>query len=114
MRDLIFVFVTCKNEEDLMLEWSQQCIHIKSMDKFSPLYDMYNSKVKSPIWFKINLVRAFIVVPVTYMNKEPPIKNEGARVVEFSIVSQWETSVTMETRVVLAHLSRRLMGELIV
>ena len=103
MRDFMFVLVTCKNEEDLIKNEDARSGHSNasmSMDKFSPFNDMYNSKVKSPIWFKINLVRAFIVVPVTYMNKEPPIKNEGARVVEFSIISQWETSVTMETRVV--------------
>ena len=39
-----------------------------------------NSAVRSPIWLKFDLVRAFTVFLVTCKNEKDPIKSEGTRV----------------------------------
>ena len=39
-----------------------------------------NSAVRILIWSKFELIRAFIVILVTYKNQDDPIKNEETRV----------------------------------
>ena len=60
-----------------------------------------NSAVLGPIWPKFELVRDIMVVLVTCKYEEDPIKNEDARVLTrfSSIITLWELSVSMETRV---------------
>ena len=59
-----------------------------------------NSAVLGPIWPIFELVRDVIDVLVTCKYEEDPIKNEGARVdTIFPIITIWELSVAMETRV---------------
>ena len=78
------VLVTCKNEED----------HVKNegdrvFTRFLPLYVHWdfsrrsraaNSAVHGWIWSNFELVRDFMVVPVTRKNEEDPLENVGARV----------------------------------
>ena len=75
------VLHTCKNEED----------PIKNEDArvLTRLYVVFfrrsraaNSEVSRGILSKFKLIQAFIVVLVTCKNKEDPIINEGARVLE--------------------------------
>ena len=60
------------------------------------LYDIFfrrsraaNSEVSGGILPKFELIQAFIVVLITCKNEEVPIKNEGARVLTFPIISLW-------------------------
>ena len=57
------------------LEWSQHFSHCKSMGIFSD-----GSAVHGRIWPNFELIQDFMVVLVTCINEEDPIKNEGATV----------------------------------
>ena len=57
------------------LEWSQFFSHYMSMGIFPD-----NSADLHPIWLNFELVLDVMVVLITYMNEEDPIKNEGTRV----------------------------------
>ena len=59
-----------------------------------------NSAVLGPILSNFELVRDVMDVLVTCKYEEDPIKNEGARVHNiFPIITLWELSIAMETRV---------------
>ena len=66
-----------------VLEWSQQISHCKSMQIF---YDAQGKlTTQSKVGFTLNLTHpSFMVVLVTVKNEEDPIKNEGARLLEWS------------------------------
>ena len=65
-------------------------------------FSHYKSMVLGPIWPNFELVRDVIDVLVTCKYEEDPIKNEGARVVNiFPILTLWELSVAMATRVLI-------------
>ena len=83
------------------LECSQDYSHYKSMGIFSRRSSAANSAVLGPIWPNFELVRDVMDVLVTRKYDEETVKNEGARVVTsfFPIITLWELSVAMETRV---------------
>ena len=62
-----------------------------------------NSEVNGPIWPEIELVRDFMAVLVTCKYDEDPIRNEVAilRTTFSPIISLWELSFAMETRVLI-------------
>ena len=84
------------------LECSQDFSHYKSMGIFSDAQGQLTpqSFVRSG---RISLNRDVMDVLVSCKYEEDPIKNEGARVLTtFSpILSQWEISVAMDTRVLI-------------
>ena len=55
------------------------------------------TRVSGGIWPKFELIQAFMHVLVTCKNEDDRLKNEGARV--FTIITLWELSVAMDTRV---------------
>ena len=73
------VLNTCKNEEDLIKNEGARVL-TKLYDVFFRRSRAAHSEVSGKILSKFELIQAFIVVLVTCMNEEDPIKNEGARV----------------------------------
>ena len=79
----MIVLVTCKNEEDPIKNEGSRVL-----TRFSPLYvygnffkgKAANSAVCGRIGPKFKHVPDFMVVLLTCMNEEDPIKNKGARV----------------------------------
>ena len=82
------------------LECSRDFSHYKYVD-FSSCSRAANSAVHSPIWPNFKHVRDIMDVLVTCKYEEDPIKNEGVKSVHsiFPIITLWELSVAMETRV---------------
>ena len=76
-RDIIVVLLTCKNEEDPIKNEGARVL--------TRLLNIRCSRAGNPavgggIPPKFELIQAFMVVLVTWKNKEDPIKNEEARV----------------------------------
>ena len=78
------------------LEGSQHFSHYKSMRIFPDR--AANSAVLGPIWPNFELIPDVMDVLVTCKNKEDPIKS-GHKI--FPIITLWELSVAMETRVLI-------------
>ena len=76
-------------------ECSQDFSHYKSMGIFSDA----QGQLTPQSLVKFELVRDIMVVLVTCKYEEDPIKNEGASV--FPIITLWELSVAMDTRVLI-------------
>ena len=77
---------------------SQHFSHYKSMEIFfSYVQGVANSAEPSPILLSFEPIQAFIAVPVTCKNEYDPIKNGKI----FPIITLWELSVAMETRVLI-------------
>ena len=83
------------------LECSQDFSHYKSDGNFSRRSRAANSPVLGPIWPNFELVRDVIDVLVTCKYEDDLIKIEGSKGVHkiSPIITLWELSVAMETRV---------------
>ena len=100
--------VACKNEEDpIKNEGAREVTTLiinfsDAQGELSPKSVMESSQ-------DFKLIRAFMVGLVICKNEEDPSKNEGTRVVTtflplykiFPIITLWELSVAMETRVLI-------------
>ena len=86
------------------LECSQYFSHCKSMGIFPDDQGQLhcNSAVHGRNWSNFELVRDFIVVLVTCIKEEDPIKNEGARVFTTLYInfSDAQGQITLELAVV--------------
>ena len=86
--------VVCKNKEDSLkmkaLVCSHYFFHYSSMGIFPDTQGQLTPQSQP--------VQAFTVVLVNCKNEEDPIKNGGARA-SAHIITIWELSVAMETRV---------------
>ena len=73
------VLITCRNEED-PIKNEGKIFPIISIWEFFQTSRAANSAVPGRIGPKFELMRDIMVVLLTCMNEEDPIKNEGARV----------------------------------
>ena len=79
IQDSMAVLVTCKIDEDLIKSEVATIQTFSSLQVYGKIFRRSRankSKVNSPIWPKIELVRDFIDVLVTCKFDEAPIKNE--------------------------------------
>ena len=77
----MIVLITCKNEEDPIKHEGARVLTTLYIDFSDALTRAGNSIVSGLIWFKFEVIQAFMHVLVSCKNEDVPINNKGARVV---------------------------------